>query len=189
MSRSRKSKAPSYSRPDIIFGQGFPIGRSVCGCFLKKVSVVDKFWGDVLYHQVQFNYLHESSGKWLTKFVSDYPLEKYDTKEQHDVNKINVAQALENVMACYLTGHHIKHLMFQTKLSGLRNLMEDVTEALQTKKFWATEVCLKTLPNDEGGVGIAMFAPFVNKTKGSSWILKYNNWEQEKIQQFTPKNN
>lgn len=179
MSRSRPKQKTAQDREP--FSVGFPIGRSVCGCYLKKITVKQKMWGDVPYNVVYLHFLHQNSGKWITKFIADKPREAFDDLAKYESVKLNTAQSLENLMACYLSPDHMKHIMFQTSVSGIIDLVKEINDALTKKQFWDTEICLKTLPNDDGGVSLAYYTPYMNLPTGTSWTLSYSRWENEKI--------
>lgn len=140
-----------------------------------------KYHVDTPFHRIYLHFLHEPSGKWITKFISDSPREAFDSDEKYNENKINVAKSLENLMACYLSGSHIKHIMFQTGSDGIVMKFEEIKEALTSKRFWDTEVCLKTVPNSDGGVSLARFTPYMNFPGNSAWTLGYSKWELEQV--------
>lgn len=185
MSKSNPRKSSQQS--PLVLGEGFPVNRSVCGCYLKKIVIKEKMWGEIPFHRIYLYFLHELSGKWITKYISDLPREAFDTNEQFNESKLNVARNLENLMACYLSGNHIKHIMFQTKVSGIVDKVSEIQEALLSKKFWDKEVCLKTIPNQDGGVSVARFAPYMNVPSGSSWTLSYSKWESDKVREWESK--
>lgn len=147
-------------------GYGFEIGRSVCDCYLKKIDIKDS--GDREY-RISFYFLKNNI--WIGKHISFGP-------DQTGQEKVNATAALENVVATYLSGEHLKHIMHKTSAAGTRTRLETIQDALKEKKFWMVPVCLKTLPTTNGGVAIAKYHPFICRQDGSSnWNLYYTNTE------------
>lgn len=156
----------------------------MCGCYLKKIAIKQKYYVDRPFHRIYLHFLHESSGKWITKFISDLPREAFDNDEDYKKHKINTAKSLENLMACYISGAHIKHIMFENGSSGIVSLVEEIKQALTDNQFWDTEVCLKTVPNDDGGISVARFTPYMSYPNNTAWTLGYSKWELNKVTNY-----
>lgn len=172
----------SLSIGDKEFIDNFPLGVSICGCYLKKIHVKNVVKDDgVTYDSIIFYFYHKKTNKWISKIINVYPKTHFKDIPSFRANRKHIITTLENILACYISGGHIKHLLLQTKASGAVNLIEDIKEVLTEKKFWLKEVCLKTIPSKNGYTNIAKFPPFMSTPENTRWLLSYSKWEIEQM--------
>lgn len=181
MSRSRPEQQVAEALP--IFGKDFPVGRKVDECKLAKISVVDKLWKEIPYQQIRLSFVRQ--GIWITKFITILPEQAYESKEKYDNARTQAWMCIENLMSCYLSSSHMKHVLMNTATHGIRKTMEIIEHALRDKRFWETPVCLKTVPESNGAVSVARFAPFmVNQEGPTNYTLSYSPWEMKKYNKW-----
>lgn len=181
MSRSRPNQVEDKSLP--VFGKDFEVGPKVCDCKLAKISVVDKVEKGTPYEQIRLSFI--KNNVWITKFISVKPLECYESKKKYDSARTQAWTCIENLMSCYLSSEHMKHVLFNTATHGVKKTMEIIKKALVEKRFWEKPVCLKTVPELNGSVSIAHFAPFmVNQNGPRNYELTYTPWEKDKYKSW-----
>lgn len=179
MSRSNPDKKydPEYSK--VVLGQGFEIGESIKDCYLKKLDIKEKEDRGMKYHTIYLHFL--KSGKWITKFINIKPKQ---LAINYKNERIEAQECLENLMACYLSGHHMKKILTQSYTFGVVGYFNEILEALTEKKFWDIPVNLKTVPDEDGSVHIAKYAPFMSNPKDNRWSLSYTVYEEKKLEKY-----
>ena len=150
----------------------FEIGESVTNCYLKKMELKQLEEG---VYRIQLSFLKDDN--WVTKFINVLPKSNFASKELYLKHKTEVRECLENVMACYLSGQHMKNILQQTSTFGIVGFFEEIHKELTEKKFWATPVNLKTVPDLKGGASVGKYPPFMSNPNDNRWKLKYTQWE------------
>lgn len=187
----------SRSRPELdsnigmepTYGRGFEVSQSVSDCLLKKMDLKEFKKEGVVFHRIYLHFLKHD--KWITKFISVFPKEAFDSDEKFKDHKIEVQSNLENLMACYLTGSHIKRIVQESKSFGIVGYFNDIVEALTEKRYWDQPMNIKTIPEKNGNVSVARFPPFMSNPNDNRWSLVYSageikrkaEWEFEKRKQ------
>lgn len=165
-----------------IPGEGFEVGRSVCGVYLKSLKVVDNEEDGVQYKTVQLHFLKGKS--WVSKYINFKRPPHFSDKEAYENHRKAAWEQLENLAATYLSGEHLKNLVFNNREVTISSLIYDIEEALKDKKYWNIPVCIKTIPGEGGAVYVGKFANFIKPESGSNWNLVYNNYEKNQYLKF-----
>ena len=163
-------------------GQGFEVGRSICGVYLKSFKIVDNEEEGVEYKTVQLHFL--KGDKWISKYINFKRPQHFADPLDYQRHKKSSYEQLENVAACYISGEHLKNLVFNNKDVTIGALINDIEEALKDKKYWGVPVCIKTLPGENGAVYVGKFAYFMKPEEGSNWNLVYNYYEKNQYLKF-----
>ena len=150
----------------------FPVGNCVCGCYMKSLRIRPKDFDKGDGHLITLFFVKGEDT--ITKFISAPPREEFSSDESYKTNKLEVVKNLENMMACYLTGQEIKNIVEQSKGLGLPVFVKFIKDALQAKKYWTQEVCIKTIPGKRGKVYVHNYTPFMKTPNETRWELDYD---------------
>lgn len=186
MERRRRGEIISSPPEDfdkIIYGKGFPVGKSVCECYLKSVKVKETTYEGIPYTRILFHFVR--NGQWITKYLSYRPEEMFKSEKAFKRSKLFLFQSLTNIAACYLTASHLKKVNFNTKGMGIKGYMDEYIYALEAKNYKEVPVCLKTVPREDGGVSVGKYIYFIKpQDKPCEWELRYTNWENEEYTKY-----
>lgn len=172
MSRSQPNK---HDNEIPQLGLGFDVGESVCDCFLKKIDIQEKHNADYDFHRIYLSFLKKN--KWITKFISVMPKESFKSDSEYADHKYYVQTCLENLMACYISGEHMKRILTESNTFSIVGYFEEIRKALTDKQFWSKSVCIKTVPGENGSVHVAKYPPFMSNPLDKRWFLKYTDYE------------
>ena len=172
MSRTRRNnKIDLKAEPP---GFGFEIGNCVCNVYLKKLVYGEK--GDVKYLRLSFL----KDNKWINKYIRFEPKQNFEDEESYKKHKITVQESLENLMSVYLSKENILYVIKRSKGLDFKGYIKSIIYELKDKKYWEKPICIKVIPEDDGGRTVGKYPPFMNKMENKNFILKYSFYELNK---------
>ena len=167
----------------VIFGAGFEVAENVKDCYLKKIAIKEKTYEDQTYHRVVLSFLKESL--WVNKAFEVKPENYYASELDYKKAKLDALMHFENIMACYMHVGQVLYIKKNNKGSSFLRFAEVVIKELEEKGYKEVPVVLKTVPNNNGGVDVARYTPFMNRQEGTQgWTLSYDPHESKLYRKF-----